>query len=33
VLVNKSRTHPQAFLKRFLLVYQDARFALYDVRS
>jgi hypothetical protein len=33
VLVNKERTYPEAFLQRFTLVYQDARFALYDVRS
>jgi hypothetical protein len=33
VLVNKGRTYPEAFLQRFQLVYQDARFALYDVRS
>ena len=33
VLVNKSRSHPQDFLQRFPLVYEDARFALYDVRS
>jgi hypothetical protein len=33
VLVNKERSHPQAFLQRFPLVYEDERFALYDVRS
>ena len=33
VLVNKERSHPQAFLGRFPLVYEDGRFALYDVRS
>ena len=33
VLVNKERSHPQQFLDRFPLVYQDDRFALYDVRS
>jgi hypothetical protein len=33
LLVNKERTHPQAFVERFPLVYQDDRFALYDVRS
>jgi hypothetical protein len=33
VLVNKQRSHPQQFLDRFPLVYQDDRFALYDVRS
>jgi hypothetical protein len=32
VLVNKERSHPQAFLQRFPVVYQDARFALYDAR-
>ena len=33
VLVNKERSHPQAFLDRFPVVYEDDRFALYDVRS
>jgi hypothetical protein len=33
VLVNKKRSHPQLFLDRFPVVYEDARFALYDVRS
>jgi hypothetical protein len=33
ILVNKERSHPQQFLDRFPLVYQDDRFALYDVRS
>jgi hypothetical protein len=33
VLVSKERSHPQAFLQRFPLVYEDERFALYDVRS
>jgi hypothetical protein len=33
VLVNKERTYPEAFLQRFTLVYQDARFAFYNVRS
>jgi hypothetical protein len=33
VLVNKERSPPPAFLRRFPLVYEDARFALYDVRS
>jgi hypothetical protein len=32
VLVNKERSHAQHFLDRFPLVYQDGRFALYDVR-
>ena len=32
VLVNKDRRYPQAFLERFPLVYEDARFALYDAR-
>lgn len=33
VLVDKERSHPQQFLDRLPLVYQDDRFALYDVRS
>jgi hypothetical protein len=33
VLVNNERSHPQAFLDRFPVVYEDDRFALYDVRS
>ncbi len=33
VLVNKERSHPQHFLDRFPIVYEDSRFALYDVRS
>ena len=33
VLVNKERSHPQQFLDRFPVVYDDDRFALYDVRS
>jgi hypothetical protein len=33
VLVNRERSHPQPFLDRFPLVYEDDRFALYDVRS
>jgi hypothetical protein len=33
VLVNKERSHPQAFLQRFRVVYEDHRFALYDVGS
>ena len=33
VLVNKERSHPQQFLARFPIVYEDDRFALYDVRS
>jgi hypothetical protein len=33
VLVNRERGAPQQFLDRFPLVYEDARFALYDVRS
>jgi len=31
VLVNKERSHPQHFLERFPIVYEDNRFALYDV--
>jgi hypothetical protein len=30
VLVSKNRRHPEAFLRRLPLVYQDARFVLYD---
>jgi hypothetical protein len=33
VLVNRERSHPQPLLDRFPLVYEDDRFALYDVRS
>jgi hypothetical protein len=33
VLVNKERSHPQRFLDRFPIVYEDGRFALYDVGS
>jgi hypothetical protein len=32
VLVNKQRPHPDEFLKRLRLAYQDARFALYEVQ-
>jgi len=31
VLVNKERSHPQHFLERFPIVYEDNRFTLYDV--
>jgi hypothetical protein len=30
VLVDKERSHPESFLRRLPLVYEDARFALYD---
>jgi hypothetical protein len=30
VLVNKERSHPEAFLRTLPVVYEDARFALYD---
>ena len=32
VLVNKERSYPQSFLRRFPLVYEDSRFALYDAK-